>query len=185
MQNKINKEALLEHFKHLKSWLWQPQRRHYTVLGAAILFVFFLMLTKPSNQAQDRPEMSYPVEVLNVVPKPLSTTLYLYGMIESPTKSRIVSTVTTHVVATPVKEGAVISPGQLIIEMSAFEPQLITQQRIANSNEIEGMITAEKNRHAANLKAIGHEKALLALMQKSLERQNKHATQTINLAGCR
>lgn len=171
MQHKIDKEALRQQFTQTKSWLWEPKRRPYTIFGAAVLFVLFLMLTKPGNEAVEREETSYPVETQTIVPRPLATTLYLYGTIESPTKSHIVSTVTSDVVATPLKEGAMIQPGELLIDMSPFEPKLVAQQRIADSREIEGLIKAENNRHEANLKALESEKVLLELLKKALGRQ--------------
>lgn len=180
MQINLDKETLVSTYHHVQSWLWQPKRRPYTLFGATILFVIFLVLTKPSGEARDLPNPSLPIDTLAVSFKPMDSTLFLYGTLESPSKSTIVSSVTSNVTDTPLKEGALVFPGDVLISLDPFEPELILQQRRADVQEIDGLIHAENNRHAANLKALEYEKNLQALILKAVERQEKLSLQGLN-----
>jgi multidrug efflux pump subunit AcrA (membrane-fusion protein) len=180
MQINLNKETLLAYYHRAQTWLWQPHRRPYSLFGGTLLFVIFLVMTKPSGEAKDLPDPSARIETLLVSPQALDSTLFLYGTIESPAKSTLVATVTSNVTETPLKEGALVYPGDLLIALDAFEPELIAQQRHADVHEMEGQISAENNRHAANLQALAHEKKLLELLTKALERQQKLSTQGLN-----
>jgi multidrug efflux pump subunit AcrA (membrane-fusion protein) len=180
MQINLNKETLLGYYHRAQVWLWQPHRRPYTVFGGTLLFVIFLVMTKPAGESKDLPDPSAQVESILISPQPLDTTLFLYGTIETPAKFTVMATVTSNVLETPLKEGAPVFPGDVLISLDPAEPELILQQRDADVYEIEGQLTAENNRHKANLQALEHEKKLLALLTKALERQQKLSSQGLN-----
>lgn len=169
----IDKEHLKAYVQRAKAWLWVPKRRPYTVVGGTFLFVFLLILTKPSGEARETADSSHLVETQIVSPEPLATSLFLYGTTESPSKTTLVSTVSSTIAKTPIKEGAMIEEGDLLIFIDPIEPQFISQQRSADVQEIEGLIRTETSRHAANLKALAHEQALLAIQNRALERQQQ------------
>lgn len=175
----LSKESLRDYYRRAKIWLWQPHRRPYTIVASTFLFVFLLILTKPSGESKDIPDPSHRIETRIVKPQPLATTLYLYGTIESPAKSTIVSTVTSNIIATPHKEGAMVAPGDILVSIDPIEPQFIAQQRSADVKEIEGLLNAENNRHEANLTALAHEQELFALQSKALERQENLVKQKL------
>jgi multidrug resistance efflux pump len=169
----IDKQHLRVYCRKAKTWLWQPHRRPYSIVGGTVLFVVLLILTKPGGQARDVPDPSHLIETQIISPQPLATTLYLYGTTESPAKSTLVSTVNSSIAQTPVKEGAMIKEGDLLLLIDPIEPQFISQQRSADVQEIEGLIHTENSRHQANLKALEHEQALLDLQNRALDRQQQ------------
>lgn len=178
----LSKKSLRRYFDHAQAWLWVPSRRPYCILGGVVLFVLFLVLTKPSGQSKEAPDPSHQIETLSVHLQPLATSLNLYGTIESTSKSTLVSTVNSSVAETPFKEGDLIVYGDTLLLLDPIEPQWVAQQRSADVQELEGLIATEINRHEANLKALAHEQELLALQKQALDRQIKLATQKLAAA---
>lgn len=156
-------------------WAWQPHRRHKTILGGALLAVALLILTKPHSVSVNNTEPSYPVEAKTVYPMPLPTSLSLYGIVEAPEKTTLVSTVSSHVRDTMVKEGAFVRAGDILVSMDSLEPELIYKQRAADTREIEALIVAEENRFTNDTAALAHEQALLDLYTKHLNREQQLA----------
>lgn len=175
----IDKSTFQQKAREWATWLWQPSRRPYSIAGGAVIIFFLLVITKPGGQSVELPETQYPVETQMIVAQPFPTTLYLYGTIESPSKTQLVSTVTSNVTATPFKEGAIIQPDDVLVKLDPFEPELIVKQRKADVNEIKGLIFSEKNRYAFGQKALAYEKNLSKLNELDLQRMKKLEAQQL------
>ncbi len=135
----------------------------------------YMQKTKPKNQAI---EIKEPVWVVSVVPVHLTTlspTLTLYGRVESPRTATLRTptlslNVNAQVTQVIVFEGEIVKKWQLLIRLDDSDSLLNLKQREADIIDIEAQIKLEKQRHASHLTALTHEKALLSLTQKSLER---------------
>lgn len=162
----------LQAFLH---WAWQPHRRPKTILMGTLLFVIFLIFTKPQSASVESTETTYSVEATTVYPMPIPSSLYLYGMVEAPEKTTLVSTVSSHVHETLFKEGMRVHAGDVLVALDALEPELVYKQRAADLQESEALIIAEENRYQNDIAALAHEEALLALYTKSLDREKQLA----------
>jgi multidrug efflux pump subunit AcrA (membrane-fusion protein) len=175
----FDKEKYINKLKYFSTWAWQKKQRPYTLIVLTFTLVVLIVMSKPSGVALDLPETSYAIETITAQPEPLASTLYLFGTIESPSRSKIVSAVTTDVLKTPVREGDVIKVGEPLISLDPLEPSLIVKQRQADVTEIEGLIAAETNRHAANEKALTYEKTLLEIFERALDREERLVAQQL------
>ena len=165
-----------QRYHQFKHWAWQPRRRSKTILVGACVVVFLLIVTKPHSASVESTETTFNVEAKTVYPMPLPISLYLYGVIESPEKSTLVSTVATHVSATPFKEGSRVNSGDVLVTLDALEPELIYKERAADVKDMEAQMMAEENRYQNDLLSLEHEKSLLALYTRNLEREKQMAS---------
>ncbi len=175
----INKEKYINKLKYFLSWAWQKKQRPYSVIVLAFAVFILLVMSKPAGEAIDLPETRYAIETITIQPEPLATTLYLFGTLESPSKSQLVATVTSNVLKAPAREGENIKPGDLLIQLDPFEPSLIVKQREADVLETQGQIQAENNRYESNLKALAYEKTLLEIFERALDREDRLVAQQV------
>ncbi len=175
----LDKEKYIKKFKYFSTWACQEKQRPYTIVATVVVLVILMVLNKPKGESIDHPETSFAIETSIIQLEPLAITLYLFGTIESPTRSQLVSTVTTNVLETPVREGDIIRPEEPLIILDPFEPSLIVKQRQADVLEMNGQIQSENNRQASNLKALEYEKTLLEIFNRALAREEKLVAQQL------
>jgi multidrug efflux pump subunit AcrA (membrane-fusion protein) len=136
------------------------------------LGVFISLLQgKPTQPAtHTKAETAWRVAVTQINPSTRRPTLPLYGRVETPRSSKVRAAVTADVKAVKVNEGDFVSQDELLVELDERELKLNVEQRQADLAEIEGLIASEKVRHQSDLKSLEHEKTLLALSRKAVER---------------
>jgi multidrug efflux pump subunit AcrA (membrane-fusion protein) len=142
------------------------------IILLASLGVFISLLQgKPTQPAtHTKAETVWRVAVTQINPSTRRPTLPLYGRVETPRSSKVRAAVTADVKAVKVNEGDFVSQDELLVELDERELKLIVEQRQADLAEIEGLIASEKVRHQSDLKSLEHEKTLLALSRKAVER---------------
>lgn len=140
------------------------------ILLASLGIFAGLLQSKPTKPAVDQEETVWRVAVTQVNPSQRRPTLPLYGRIETPRSSKLRAAITADVREVKVKEGDFVSGGQLLVQLDEREAKLELAQRQADLEEIQALIASEKVRHRRDLKALEHEKALLELSRRALER---------------
>jgi multidrug efflux pump subunit AcrA (membrane-fusion protein) len=138
------------------------------LIGVAVFVV--LKVTHPQPTPTEVQERVWQVEVQAVEPTTLSSTLTLYGQVETPSLLSAAAPGDAVVEQVYVKEGQLVQTGQLLIELDDrdFLPQL--DQASAEVAELEAELLSERNRHQSNLDSLQHEQALLALTRAEVNR---------------
>ncbi len=144
----------------------------------------YLQKTKPKSQPIKIEEPVWVVTVVPVTPTALSPTLILYGRVESPRTATLrapsLNVINAKVEEVSVFEGDNVKKGQILIRLEENDSLLNLKQREADIIDIQAQINLEKQRHRSNLNALSHEKTLLSLTQKSVERLRKLKIQRVS-----
>ena len=113
------------------------------------------------------------VETITVEPQSLSPTLTLYGQVETPDLLKASAPKDGQVDQVLVREGALISRGQLLLTLDSRDFELATIQKEAQVEELEAMIESEELRHANDQRAVKHEQSLVNLSESAVTRAKK------------
>lgn len=140
------------------------------VLAAASAGFIYLKSTRPDPAAAKTDEKRWFVAVERLEPQQLSPTLSLFGRVESPRVARIASPLQADVVEVPVREGEWVELGELLILLDEREQRLAVAQREADLASVEAQIESEKLRHRSNRSALKHQRELLELNRRQVER---------------
>lgn len=140
------------------------------ILGTGISVFVILKLSGPVQQPVESRERVWRVDTLIAQPEQLSSTLTLYGRVETPELLRAAAPADGRVAAVEVREGQRIEPGQLLLSMDQrdFVPRV--QQAQADVDDLEAQLKREQLQHAANQDALAHERELLELAESALKR---------------
>jgi len=84
--------------------------------------------------------------------------------------TRLTSAINADVDEVAIKEGQYVTQDQLLIKLADSDYQLQLKQRNAELKEIKAQIQSEMDHHKSNQQALEHEKVLLNLSQKELDR---------------
>lgn len=142
------------------------------ILVATILIIFLLKITKPKPPEAPLQEKEWLVHSVDVAYQSTHPELLLIGKVESPFDSSLSAAINADVESVPLREGDTVNQGVLIIQLEEREWQWNLTQRKGELDEIKAQMTAEKNRHASDLKALEEEQTLLALAQQAVSRRN-------------
>ncbi|ADJ29676.1 efflux RND transporter periplasmic adaptor subunit [Nitrosococcus watsonii] len=142
----------------------------FIILLVAVAIFAGLFQSRPTKPAVSKKETVWRVAVTQVDPRPRRPMLPLYGRIETPRSSKLRAAITADVQEVKVEEGDLVRRGQLLVQLDEQEVKLEWMQRQADLKEIEAFIASEKVRHTHDLKALKHEKSLLALSRRAVER---------------
>ncbi len=134
-----------------------------------------LKVTKSQPEPLETREKAWAVLVQPVVFASISPNLRLFGRTESPRTAHLTAGIAADVVEVRVLEGRRVSQGQELIRLDDREVALLLIQYEAEIRDIEAQIELELQKHANNLKALDHERELLALTRKEVERAKKLA----------
>ncbi len=132
-----------------------------------------LKVTRPEPTPIEAQEKAWSVITETVDPREQSPNLRLFGRTESPRTARLTSGVEADVLDVPAREGDRVETGQLLVSLDEREVALVVAQRQAEINQITAEMELEKERHANDLKTLEHERQLLALARKEVERAQK------------
>ncbi len=151
--------------KHLKTIL------PIAIVVISIIAFIILIVTKPLPDPKPVTEKIWPVSVKTIKPGPKTPMVLLYGRVESPRHATLKAAVSADILSTPAKEGNLVKKGQLLIELDPSDAKLLVKQREAEVKSFVAQIATEQNRFEADKKSLKHEKHLVALSRKSVERQ--------------
>jgi RND family efflux transporter MFP subunit len=151
------------------------------LLIASGIFVGFVK-SKPEIGSLPIDEKVWVVEVMTANPQRLAPQITLYGKVETPRYSQLTGAITADVVNALVKNGDIVTRGQLLVELDNSDNRLLLQQREAELAEINALIKSEKARFENDKNALQHDKKLLELAQQEYQRalsleRNKLSTQ--------
>ena len=140
------------------------------ILATGIGSFVILKLSGPVQQPVESRERVWRVDTLSAQPARLSPTLTLYGRVETPELLRAAAPADGRVVAVQAREGQRIEPGQLLLSMDPrdFAPRV--QQAQADVDDLQAQLQREQLQHAANQAALAHERELLELAERALQR---------------
>ena len=141
------------------------------VVAAAVVVFAILLLTKPLPDTKPAAEKVWPVTVKTIQPSAKTPTVLLYGRVESPRHATVKAAVSADVIATPAREGQLVQKGQTLVELDPSDTKLLVKQREAEVQSLKAQIATEANRFEADKKSLEHEKTLVDLSQRSLNRQ--------------
>ena len=91
----------------------------------------------------------------------LSPMTNLNGRVESPEQTRAAAPGVGRVLQVNVREGQVVSPGQVLLELDPRDFQPRVDQARAEVDELQSTISSEKLRHQADLEQLAQERKLL------------------------
>ncbi|MDX9768365.1 MAG: HlyD family efflux transporter periplasmic adaptor subunit [Ectothiorhodospiraceae bacterium] len=140
------------------------------ILALGIAGFMLLVATKPKQPPAGAGERVWRVEAQEILPATLTPTLTLYGQLTSPRASTLRAAVAAEVAEVPAQEGAFVRKGELLVRLDDGDIRLQLAQREAEARELESQIEAEHLRHRNDLAALAHEKTLLELAARSVER---------------
>lgn len=145
----------------------------------------YMLKTKAKNEPIKIEEQAWVVTVVPVMPTAQSPTITLYGRVESPRAATLRTpslslSVNAQVIQINVLEGQNVKKDQVLIRLENNDSIFNLRQRQADMADIDAQFHLEKQRHANNITALTHEKALLNLMQKSVERLRRLKKQRVS-----
>ena len=149
------------------------------ILASALGGAWFLVKTKPASVVIEVEEKAWNVRVEQVRLQALRPRLRLYGHVESSRAARVAAAVAADVLETPVREGDRVVQGQLLARLDGAEAALEAERRAAELAQMEADILTEKQRHASNQAALSHERALLDLKRKAVQRAKDLANKRV------
>ena len=140
------------------------------ILALALGAAWSLVKTKPESVVIEVEEKAWNVRVERVRPQALRPRLRLYGHVESSRAARVAAAVGADVLEVAVREGDRVDGGRVLARLDGAEVALAAEQRAAELAQIKADIRTERQRHASNQAALPHERALLDLRRKAVQR---------------
>ena len=140
------------------------------ILILASVIAATLVISRPSATIRDSEEKSWIVSVVPAKPAAISPQITIYGKVESPFMTRLTAAIGADVEEVAIREGEHVQKGQKLIKLADSDYQLQLKQRNAELAEIKAQIRSELDRHKSDKQALEHEKILLDLARKELER---------------
>lgn len=134
-----------------------------------------LKVTRNHPQPLESRETTWPVVTQRVTITDISPNLRLFGRTESPRTARLTAGIAADVADVLVLEGQRVASGQKLIRLDDREAALTLAQYEAEIRDIAAQKELELQKHANNVKAMAHDRELLALSRKELERAKKLA----------
>ena len=155
------------------------------ILAVGIGGAWFLWTTRDKPETVESKEQVALVNVMQIAPDTLAPTVVLYGRIETPNHATLRTpslSVATEVTTVPIREGQLVTEGQVLVQLDDRDSQLTLQQRKADVSNIDAQISLEKQQHANNVQSVKHEENLLKLLEKNVERASKLKSQRVGSA---
>lgn len=140
-----------------------PKLLPVALLAASIVGFLLLVATRPVPISAEVRERAWMVAVEAVTPGRHVPLLTLYGVVDSPRTAELAAAVAAYVAEVPVREGAVVTAGETLVRLDGRDVQLVLTQR-------EAQVASAKRSHANDVQALAHERELLRLAEKAVER---------------
>lgn len=140
------------------------------ILAAGIGGMNALVKSRPEREPLGAEEQVWTVAAMAVEPAMITPQIALYALVDSPRTTRLSAAVNTDVRAVSAREGQQVELGDRLVLLDDRDVRLVLAQRDAEVAELEADLEHEMLRHENNLAAQGHEKKLLELAQREVER---------------
>lgn len=140
------------------------------ILTLAVIIATTLVMSRPRATITESEEKSWIVSVIEAQPGAISPQITVYGKVESPFMTKLTAAVTADVNEVIVREGQTVHKDDLLLKLNSADYALQLKQRKAELAEIRAQINSELDRHQNDLLALEHEKSLLQLAQKEMQR---------------
>lgn len=142
----------------------------FLVLGLGAGGFLVLKATRPAGTPVATVERAWPVATVVAERGPHRPHLDLLGRVESPLSARLAAAVAAEVEALHVLEGQTVAPGILLVSLDDRDYRLTLAQREAELAEVQALLASEEASHQADLAALEHDRSLLALAQRGVQR---------------
>ncbi|MEM1243734.1 MAG: efflux RND transporter periplasmic adaptor subunit [Pseudomonadota bacterium] len=136
----------------------------------AILLIYIVFFAQKATKPSNLTERTWRVEALRVTNGAYAPQVVLYGKVESPQTSTLESTIKADVNVVNVKEGQFVKQGELLIQLDDREAAINLTQQKAEVTDLESQIKSEYNRYNFDKQSYDHEKALVKLQKREMER---------------
>lgn len=143
------------------------------ILLVTVLLVVALFTLRPKPETAGSVNLQPLVNTMAAKPASHRPLVTLYGRVESPRESRLSTTVSAYVDQVLVKEGALVSEGQILVQLDDSDVRRTFEQRQAELEDMEAQIASERQRYRNDVAALKVEQELLALSQKAADRLEK------------
>ncbi|MDH5256834.1 MAG: biotin/lipoyl-binding protein, partial [Gammaproteobacteria bacterium] len=129
-----------------------------------------MIKNKPEPVQKDAQERAWAVESVLVKKDNYTPILTLYGQTITESDIQLTSTIEADVIKRHVKLGDSVKEGQILLTLDKSRFEQFKQQRLADLNEIEAMITNEKHQFETDQSLLAQESALLKIAKNSVIR---------------
>ncbi len=140
------------------------------VLMIAVSFFMFMMSSREKSPLIESSERVWRVEMAEIMPQTLAPIITLYGKIETPDLFNAAAPANSNVEEVKVKEGEYVKVEQLLIVLDQRDFMPLLKQAQGKVDELNAQIKSEKLKHEIDKQSLLHEKKLLSLSQKALQR---------------
>ena len=149
------------------------------ILAAGVAGMGALVKSKPEREPLGVEERTWTVMAAAVEPGTVTPQLVLFALVDSPRTTRLTSAVNADVKTVEVLEGQRVALGDRLITLDDREARFVLDQRNAEVAELEADLEHEALRHRNNLAALEHEKELLELARREVERARSLAERNV------
>ena len=149
------------------------------ILAAGVAGMMALVKSKPQREPLGVEERVWTVAAASVEPGVVTPQLVLFALVDSPRTTRLTSAVNADVKTVEVLEGQRVALGDRLITLDDREARFVLDQRNAEVAELEADLEHEALRHRNNLAALEHEKELLELARREVERARSLAERNV------
>lgn len=143
------------------------------IVAIAIGIFWGLVNTRPEAVQAKKEEKKWLVNAVAAKFETIAPEVTLYGRVETPRDAALKSALAADVDEVLVLEGTQVSAGQLLLRLDKTDQQLILDQRLADKAEIEAQIDSELRRFQRDKGLLTHQKALLDLTERAVERASR------------
>ena len=149
------------------------------ILALGIGGMTALVKSRPEREPLEAEERVWTVAAMAVEPGMVTPQIALYARVDSPRTTRLSAAVSTDVRAVEAREGQQVAPGDRLVLLDDRDVRFVLVQRDAEVAELEADLEHETLRHGNNLAALGHEKKLLELARREVERARDLAERNV------
>lgn len=150
-----------------------------SLLAAAILIAGLLIATKSKSPPLKLEEQAWVVAVRPVTLETVAPSLLLYGHVETPRTTKLAAALGAEVHEVAVREGDLVRQGQLLVRLDDRDSRLALASREAEVKEADAALRSARQDHDGDVTALEHEKTLLALNEKALQRARDLAAKNL------
>lgn len=140
------------------------------LLAIAILGAWLLHATKPKTPSLQVEEQAWVIAAQPIKLETVAPSLPLYGRVETPRTAKLASALSAEVHEVAVREGDTVRKGQMLMRLDDRDSRLQLASREADVHEVQAAIDSAQQSHDSDVAALEHEKTLLNLNKKALQR---------------
>lgn len=140
------------------------------ILGLAVVVFIILRATRPDAQISPTTESVFSVRTLQVEPRALSPTLSLYGTAVAVNRAKLTAAVSADVLAVHARAGSRVAGNELLLELDNAEAEIALIQARASLQNAQAQLGQDRAQRANHIKALEHERALLTLAERAVNR---------------